>query len=401
MDSKLAVFRDCITSKKIVKQNHISHFIKWLQYYLSLGKPEDAVFSDTLEKEGKPDWQIRQALDAVKLYRDFMGERPVVNCEVKNPLDAMQEKLRIRHYAYKTEKSYLSWCRRYLHYCTEVKVNPRNDASYKDYISHLALTHKVSSSTQNQAFNAILFLFKNVWEKQPEGIDSVRARKPVRLPVVLSIDEVRSVFEEVTGISELVLRLIYSGGLRLSESLRIRIQDLNLIEGTLMVRDGKGGKDRATVLAKSVIPALETHIEKLYEQFGDETISVSLPGALERKYPNAGLEWNWQYVFPARNPSVNPETGEVRRHHLHPSGIQNAMKKAVRKSGVTKHASVHTLRHSFATHLLMSGVDICEIQELLGHKSIETTRKYIHVLRNLKAPVISPLDLLEEQQMQL
>jgi integron integrase len=262
------------------------------------------------------------------------------------------------------------------------------------YLSLLALKQHVASSTQNQAFNAILFLFRNVLGREPEGIDAVRARKPKRLPVVLTREEVVTILTLTSGDPGLILRIIYASGLRLNEALSLRVQDLDLENVSLMVRGGKGNKDRVTILSIQLVPELKEHLAALKSAFMKADVPVSLPSALERKYPNAGLEWKWQYIFPSRRPSVDPESGNVRRHHLHSSVIQRAMRKAVQLARVHKHATVHTLRHSFATHLLMTGVDLCEIQELLGHKSLETTRVYLHVMKGMKNSVESPLDQL-------
>jgi len=233
-------------------------------------------------------------------------------------------------------------------------------------------------------------------EKEPEGIDAVRARKPGRLPVVLAPDEVADVLKRANGVPGLILRIIYSSGLRLNEALSLRVQDVDLQGPSIMVRGGKEDKDRVTVLSRRLVPAIRKHLEVQKKAFRDEKIPVSLPGALERKYPNAGLEWDWQYLFPSEDPSISPDTGELRRHHIHPSSLQRAMRTALKVSGVSKHATIHTLRHSFATHLLMSGVDICEIQELLGHRNLETTRVYLHVMKGLRPAATSPLDLLDE-----
>ncbi len=209
------------------------------------------------------------------------------------------------------------------------------------------------------------------------------------------MEEVRQVLEKTKGLASLIIRLIYSNGLRLSEALRLRVQDLNIENKSITVRGGKGNKDRITILSSTIISDLQKHLEKSLRLFEDSDIPVSLPNALERKYPRAGYEWKWQYLFPAIKASVDTATGEIRRHHIHRTGIQRAMRKAVKESGITRHAGVHTLRHCFATHLLMSGVDLCEIQELLGHKRLETTRIYLHVMKGLKSGVESPLDLLD------
>jgi len=309
-------------------------------------------------------------------------------------MQIMRDSLKVRHYARSTVKTYLQWCSRYFAYCGQSDITANSDSAFKAFLSHLALKRRVSSSTQNQAFNAILYLFRNVWSREPDNIDAVRARKPLRLPVVLTKEEVRQVLMRTNGVAGIVIRLIYSSGLRLSEALRLRVQDINLENKSITVRSGKGNKDRITILSSSIISDLQKQIGKSRELFENSVIPVSLPTALERKYPNANLEWKWQYLFPAKNASVDTATGEIRRHHLHRTGIQENMRKAVKDSGITKHAGVHTLRHCFATHLLMSGVDLCEIQELLGHKNLETTRVYLHVMKGFRQTVLSPLDLL-------
>lgn len=279
------------------------------------------------------------------------------------------------------------------------ELKPEEDSSFVAFLSYLALKKRIASSTQNQAFNAILFMFRNVWEREPEGIDAVRARKPKRLPVVLAFDEVAAILIHTSGVSGLVIRLIYSSGLRLKESLNLRVQDLNFENGSVMVRSGKSDKDRRTILSKELVPDLRQHLGVVRNSFSGTDIPAFLPNALGRKYPNAGYEWKWQYIFPANRPYINPETGDCRRHHLHPSSVQRAMRNAVGQSEVNKHATVHTLRHSFATHLLMAGVDLCRIQELLGHRSLETTRIYLHIMKGMKGSVKSPLDLLTEKIM--
>ncbi len=384
-----------LIDKELVRQNQVPYMVGWVRHFLFLGNPEEAVYADILEKEGKEGWQIRQALEAVKMYCSSCPccmEEPVGFDLV--PLNEMRNKLRIKHYARSTEKSYIQWCSRYLGYCERNKLSSDSDGAFRDYLTHLALSRKVASSTQNQAFNAILFLFRNVWKKEPSGIDAVRARRSQRLPSVLTPEEVKKVLEATTGIAGLILRLIYSSGIRLSEALRLRVQDLDLHNCSLTVRSGKGDKDRVTVLGRTLVPFLERQIEAVHSALEASNVPVTLPGALERKYPGAGIELSWQYVFPGAWFSVDSSTGDVRRHHIHPSLVQKAIRRAVLKSGINKRASVHTLRHCFATHMLMAGVDLCEIQELLGHKSLETTRIYLHVMKGIHRVVESPLDLL-------
>ncbi len=397
MKYDLDEYNEYLSSLNLVLEKHIPYMNGWVKHFLHLGQPTSADFADILEKEGREDWQVRQALDAVKIFNEvYPGDNSEVMRKTENPLKIMRENLRIRHYARSTEKAYLQWSSRFIEYCTQNCIGIDLDSSFRNYLSHLALKRRVSASTQNQAFNALLFLFRNVFSREPENIDAVRARKPSRLPVVLTQMEVKKIFQETEGITNLILRLIYSSGLRLSESLRVRVKDLNLDQGSITIRSGKGKKDRISVLSSKIIPDLRKQLLEARSTLEKSSIPVSLPDAIERKYPNAGREWGWQYVFPAANASVDPMSGKPRRHHLHPSGIQRAMRKAVRSSGIVKHASIHTLRHSFATHLLMSGVDLCAIQELLGHKNLETTRIYLHVMKEFQNSVISPLDLLED-----
>ncbi|MBN1433816.1 integron integrase, partial [Candidatus Fermentibacterales bacterium] len=396
---RLEEFERQLRQRQLAQPHQVPYLVHWVERFLRAGRPSEEELSRCLEAEGKQPWQIRQALDAVKIYLQVFPEE-VEPAEDKSnkgdPVSRLVDALRIRHYSTSTEKTYAGWCARYLAYCSSTDQDARSDASFREFISSLALRSKVSSSTQNQAFNAILFLFRNVWGMEPAGIDAVRAKKGSRLPTVLTREEVASLLSCVNGTAGLVLKVIYSAGLRLHEALSLRIQDIDFGGGIITVRAGKGDKDRTTLLADSIRGELMTHIEALRACWDDSNIPVSLPDALERKYPGAGREWSWQYAFPSRGPAVDPRTGTVRRHHMHETAVQSMMRSALRRAGIPKHASVHTLRHSFATHLLMDGVDICEIQELLGHRSIETTRVYLHVMRDLRSPVRSPLDTLRE-----
>jgi len=279
----------------------------------------------------------------------------------------------------------------------DIRVDGLDSDDVKDFLSHLALTKRVSSSTQNQAFNALLFLFRDVMKTELGDLSkTVRAKRGQRLPVVLSPEEVQSLFKNVKGLSLLILQLLYGSGLRLLELARLRVKDIDFGQNLIFVQGGKGDKDRTTILPQTVKSILEKHLDgtkKLHDRdlaggYGE----VYLPDALERKYPNAAKEWGWQYVFPAPKLSVDPRSGKIRRHHITEKTIQNAVKEAVKKAGIVKHASVHTLRHSFATHLLMNGVNIREIQILLGHKHVETTMIYTHVVRNMLSVPKSPLD---------
>lgn len=394
MTTELERFEKELIELDLVKENQIPYFLNWVRKYICLGSPEEAEYADILSREGRVDWQIRQALDAVKLFGRGNSPDSGTGTSRRDALAIMRRKLTVRHYASSTVRTYMGWASRYLDYCTRQGLDADSDESYRVYLSQLALKRKVSSSTQNQAFNAILFLFRNVWEFEPEKINSVRARKPRRLPIVLNIEETKKVLSATEGVTGLILKLIYSSGMRLSEAVRIRIHDVNFEELSVLVRGGKGDKDRVTVLSERVIPYLEKQRERSRELFEGSVVPVTLPNALERKYPNAGREWNWQYLFFAKKPCLNTVTGEARWHHIHGSSVQKAMKKAVTRSGISKRAGVHTLRHCFATHLLLSGVDICEIQELLGHKNLETTRVYLHVMKGMTPTTTSPYDLL-------
>ncbi|MBM4340220.1 MAG: integron integrase [Deltaproteobacteria bacterium] len=316
----------------------------------------------------------------------------------------MRQALRIKHYSYRTERSYLEWVERFFDYTSKIKKKDVRAAGLdpddvRDFLSYLAMTKKVSSSTQNQAFNALLFLFRDVLKAELGDMSkTVRAKRGQKLPVVLSPEEIQSLFKHIKGLNLLVLQLLYGSGLRLLELARLRVKDIDFDQNLVFVRGGKGDKDRTTILPQTVKGMLKKHLDEV-KQLHDKDLSggygeVYLPDALERKYPNAVKEWGWQYVFPSSKLSVDPRSGKIRRHHISEKTIQNAVKEAAQKAGIVKHASVHTLRHSFATHLLMNGVNIREIQNLLGHKHVETTMIYTHVIRDMISVPQSPLDSL-------
>ena len=273
------------------------------------------------------------------------------------------------------------------------------ETDVREFLSHLAIKQRVSSSTQNQAFNALLFLFREVLKIDLHDLSkTVRAKRGPKVPSVLTQDEVRNLLQQLKEKDRLLVHVLYGTGMRLMEVARLRVQDIDFGLNSIIVRAGKGDKDRITVMPEAIKTALGDHLanvkiiheKDLEKGFGE----VYLPEALDKKYPNAAREWGWQYVFPSATLSVDPRSGKVRRHHISPSSIQNIVADAVRKAGIVKHATVHTLRHSFATHLLMDGVNIREVQELLGHKNVETTMIYTHVLRNMAKAPISPLDTL-------
>jgi integron integrase len=312
-------------------------------------------------------------------------------------LDRVRQRLRVMHYSYRTEQQYVLWVRRFVLFHDKRHPDGMGAAEVETFLNDLAITQKVSAATQNQALAAILFLYRHVLGRELPWLDHlVRARMPQRLPVVLSVQETRAVLSQLDGVYWLIGNLLYGSGLRLMECLQLRIQDLDFEYRQILVRNGKGGKDRMTVLPRMLIAPLQSHLcivrdrHELALQEG--YAGVALPDAIARKYPNAAFELPWQYVFPARQASVDPRSGACRRHHIYEDSMQRQMKLAVRRAGLQKAASCHTLRHCFATHLLEQGYDIRTVQELLGHKDVSTTQVYTHVLRRGAGAVSSPAD---------
>ena len=309
----------------------------------------------------------------------------------------MRERLRLRHYSYRTEQQYLAWVRRFILHHRKRHPSTMGVAEVEGFLTYLAVERQVSASTQSQALAAILFLYRQVLEVDLGWLDNVvRAKKPIRVPVVLSAEEVRSLLAELDGVYRLIATLLYGSGLRLMEALRLRVKDVDFEYRQVIVRDGKGGKDRVTVLPGSIVPALRVHLEHVRDRhlvaqregFG----GVELPEALGRKYRGADQEWAWQYAFPPRYPSVDPRSGARRRHHILEDSVQRQVRNALRRAGIHKAASCHTLRHCFATHLLERGYDIRTVQSLLGHKDVSTTQTYTHVMRKGAGAVQSPAD---------
>ncbi len=313
-------------------------------------------------------------------------------------LDQVRQAIRTRHYSRRTEKACVGWVRRFVIHHGKRHPREMGAAEVTTFLTHLAVQKKVSASTQNQAFSALLFLYRDVLGRKLEELEqTMRAKRPTRLPVVLTRDEVRRVLVQLRGTPWLMASLMYGAGLRLLECARLRIKDLDLDKREIVVRDGKGAKDRVTVLPGALVERLRAQVAMAWRRHEQDLAagagSVELPFALARKYPRAAWEWSWQWVFPAARFYVDGETGRQRRHHLHESVVQRAFAAAVCASGVAKPASCHTLRHSFATHLLESGYDIRTIQELLGHSDVATTMIYTHVLNRGGRGVKSPLDI--------
>jgi integron integrase len=308
----------------------------------------------------------------------------------------MKKMLRLKHLSFRTEQTYMGWVRRFYHFLNGQPPYKLDSTHVKDFMTHLAVERNVAASTQNQAFNAILFMFRHVLDKDIEDIgDAVRAKKKRRLPVVLAKSEINRLLDQMEGTNLLMAKTIYGCGLRLRECMNLRIKDIDFSRMAVTVR-GKGDKDRETVLPGSIKDNLRKHIEsvrKIYEKDRENGLAgVQLPGALERKLPNAGKEWAWFWVFPSHKISVDPTTHIIRRHHIYAGSLQRQIKQAGIRAGIPKRITVHVLRHSFATHLLEKGHDIRTIQEFLGHAHLRTTMIYTHVVSKNRLGIISPLD---------
>jgi integron integrase len=395
-------------------------------------KDIEAFLADLGKRRGIADWQVRQAEHALKiLYEIFLprytperqaavgptGKHPpqeaiaradgfrdrVIPGEVERQfpelLEAGKTEIRIRHFSYRTETTYLDWVRRFIAF--HEYANPRGlDAStaVKAYLDYLAVEREVAASTQNQALNALVFFYGQVLGRPVGEIEEfVRAKRPRRLPEVMTRDEVQTLLSSMSGITGLMAGLMYGSGMRLMECVRLRVKDIDFAQHQIMVRDGKGQKDRVTMLPERFAGPLKEHLARvktIYEQdLPQGTAGVYIWPALERKYPNAGREWIWQYVFPAKSLSVDPRSGKVRRHHINENLVQKAVKEAALRAAINKKVSCHTLRHSFATHLLEARYDIRTVQELLGHANVVTTMIYTHVLNRPGLSVKSPADI--------
>lgn len=315
----------------------------------------------------------------------------------KKLLDQVRERARLNQYALRTEEAYTGWIKRFILFHNKRHPSEMGAAEIEAFLAHLAAYQNVAPSTQNQALSALLFLYRDVLNQELDRPVNVPwTSKPKNLPTVLSQREAQQVIACLTGVHQLIGKLLYGSGLRLLECLRLRVKDVDFTQNMIIVRDGKGAKDRVTVLPQAVITPLREQLERahvwhtrdLQEGYG----TVYLPYALERKYPHAKHEWIWQYLFPADHRSTDPRSGAVRRHHLHESSVQKAVRKAAHLAGITKRVSPHVFRHSFATHLLEHGYDIRTVQELLGHSDVRTTMIYTHVLNQGGLAVRSPLD---------
>ena len=314
----------------------------------------------------------------------------------KKLLDQVRDAIRLKHYSIRTEQAYVNWIKRYIYFHNVRHPAEMGAPAVQAFLTHLAVEGNVAASTQNQALSALLFLYKEVLHQNLGPIDAMRAKKPKRLPSVLTKEEIHRVLGHLSGTHLLMAKLLYGSGLRLMECLRLRVKDLDFAQRQILVRDGKGEKDRVTMLPESLVVPLQDHL-RIVKRTHDEDLAkgygaIYLPYALERKYPNAEREWIWQYVFPAHRLSVDPRSSTVRRHHIHESSLQKAVRAAAQATGIPKRISPHTFRHSFATHLPEAHYDIRTVQELLGHKDVKTTMIYTHVLNRGGLVVRSPLD---------
>ncbi len=393
-----------------IEKKRIRYYIRWIELLWGkvggkwgegISNEKKEVFLKSLEKEVET-WQLKQAREAISLYRYFVTTQKKDKRKGANNIkewekyeEEMIKLTRLRHFSYRTERTYIAWIRRLKEFLKYKSPSELTSLDVERFLSWLVLEKKVSASTQNQALNAFVFFFRSVLEKDIQ-VDALRAREKRRLPVVLSREEVKKIIELLDMPYKLMCLIIYGAGLRLVECIRLRVKDVDIERKIIMVRSGKGDKDRITLLPSSVIPILSAHLEevkKIYlEDRENELDGVVLPGGLEKKYPNAGKEWGWFWVFPSPRLSVDPRAKIIRRHHLHPVNLQKAFKAALKKAAISQPASVHSLRHSFATHLIEDGYDVRTVQELLGHKHLQTTMIYTHIAKRNILGVKSPLD---------
>lgn len=327
---------------------------------------------------------------------------PEIETELKPKLkllDQVRDVIRYKHYSIRTEQSYIDWIRRYIYFHNKKHPVELDGNHVSAFLTYLAVEQKVASSTQNQALCALVFLYREVIKKELSAFEElVYAKRPSKLPVVFTRQEVKNIFLHLEGTAWIMGQLLYGAGLRLMECIRLRVKDVDFGYNQIVIRDGKGSKDRITMLPEIIVNRLNRHLEKVKQlhvkDLNDGFGTVFLPHALMRKYPQANRDWGWQYVFPATKRSIDPRSGVQQRHHVSETVLQRAIKRAIRQSGITKPGSCHSLRHSFATHLLEDGYDIRTVQELLGHKDISTTMIYTHVLNKGGKGVKSPSDRL-------
>ena len=436
-----ASFRKAVIASGIPEKN-AEWYVRWAKNFSNSSKDKslkdrsaDDIRRFLLEfsmQDGIQPWQVQQAEDSVvflydaylktglklqnlrplgpmpdpssfhqhrqKHFRDRMLPRAEIDARYKKWFDRHKSAMRVRHYSIRTERAYEQWIRRFLSFHKKRAIEKIGAKDIQAYLNYLAQTRQIAASTQNQALNAIVFFFREVVKRDPGDFsDFVRAKRPLRVPEVLTTAQVKRLLDSLNGINFLMAGLLYGSGLRLMECIRLRVKDIDFETNRLTVRDGKGRKDRITMLPERFAPLLKEHLQNVRAIY-DQDLKKGVAGVyiwpgLGRKYPNAAGEWIWQYVFPSKRLSVDPRSSSVRRHHVHSSSLQKAVKNAAFKAGLDKKVTCHTLRHSFATHLLENGYDIRTVQELMGHSNVSTTMIYTHVLNKPGLGVRSPLDL--------
>ena len=421
-ESTLQQFGEFLLTGQLVRPTAAPFFVRYVRLFLARPASDEPImdqvrrFCEDLEQTGHAeDWQVRQAEQALRIYFvNFLNRtdwrRPSSTAavgadgttETLAALAQLRLRIRSRHYSYRTECTYVDWARRFLTHVAAEQHAPRprvDGEAVRNYLTYLAVHQRVSASTQNQALSALLFLCRDVLGLNPDGLaEAPRAKRGGRLPVVLSVPETAALLSAMRGTPRVMARLIYGGGLRVSECCELRLKDIDFDQGLVFVRSGKGDKDRSTLLPEAGREELRRQLraaETLHKTDRETGLAgIWMPDALARKYPSASRQLGWFWLFPSPTLSTDPRAGIVRRLHLHASVLQKAVKAAAHDARVHKPVSVHTLRHCFATHLLLNGVDIRQIQEYLGHANVETTMIYTHVVRDLRTPARSPLDLM-------
>lgn len=421
-------FTDYLANVARIRQKELPFYHRWVREFFLLFPNVPTDRTKALEhfarelSSSHPDWQVEQALSALRHYWYFTDKesgvesdtipqrevnhrpRPLKKDDYDALIDEARKSLRLANRAYKTERSYMGWIRRFLQYLrsrntTGVRRNTIGQDEVKNYLTYLAVERRVAAATQQQAFNALLFFFRRVLSLEISGLgETIRARKPKRLPVVLTPEEISSIFDTLPEPYRLMAMIIYGGGLRLSECMALRIRDLDFEEESITVHGGKGDKDRKTLFPRQIHRRTRAWMENTRRLFDEDRRrnrpGVPLPHALARKFPAAAKNWAWYWLFPSPRLGIDPRGGGVYRFHLYASTLQKQMSCAVRKRHIVKHATVHSLRHSFATHLIEEGYDVRTVQELLGHNNLNTTMIYTHVAVRNRRGVISPLSRL-------
>jgi integron integrase len=406
-------YLEFLRAKADIREKDRLAYQKWVEIYTNYRQfsKDNQNFNGFISYISKKyeDWQVKQARYAIQLYNYYLSCKGmqvvrkvlvIPNPEAmtwKKLVECVSRIMRLKHLSFRTEKSYMSWIARFQGYVSEKECGKLTEQDLKSFLSYLAVEKKISAATQRLAFNALLFIYRNVLGIEINSLSTVVPSKiQRRLPVVLAQEEVKKILSQLKGTAHLMATMIYGGGLRLQECLSLRIKDIDFERNCLTIRSGKGDKDRETILADKLVEMLKKHLERvriIYNQDRARLVAgVSVPAALDRKYTSASREWGWFWVFPSDNLSIDPMTRVIRRHHVYTTTLQKAFRRAVKEAGIVKHATIHTLRHSFATHLVEKGYDIRTIQELMGHSDVSTTMIYTHVATKNKLGVTSPAD---------